>query len=284
MKLIINADDFGLTSGVNSAIRDCFLAGSVTSTTLMVNTPATLEAVKLAKSHPALGVGLHFNLTLGQPLSPAKEILSLVDAGGYFPGRGVCERNLLFGRVKRADIEREFHTQVERFTSFGLPLTHIDSHQHIHLFPQVFDIVAEYCAKHQIPLRLPWVWSGCRGVIPLKKRVRSLLLRLLVRRNARRWKGRIVTNQSFGSIFDLTSTPEGISQQTYLRLLEGAGKPPFELMVHPAIVDAKLRAMTRITDYSAAEYRLLLNPGFATELRVMGYQLVTYRDLLPIAN
>ena len=275
MKLIINADDFGLTSGVNRGILDCFLAGSVTSTTLMVNTPATLEAVALAKAHPALGVGLHFNLTLGRPLCPPGDVPTLLDGAGEFPGRAACERNLLLAKVKVSEIEREFHAQLDRFTSFGIPLTHIDSHQHMHLFPRIFDIVASYCAKHDIPLRLPWVWQGQGGDIPLKKKIRALLLRLLVRRNTWRWQGRIRTNQSFASIFDLGLLPKEICVGSYLRMVEGQ-RSPLEIMVHPAQVDEDLKSLTRITDISAAEYAVLSQSCIADELRCKGLILAHY--------
>lgn len=275
MKLIINADDFGLTSGVNRGIIDCFLAGSVTSTTLMVNTPATHEAVAMAKANPSLGVGLHFNLTLGLPLCSSAAVPTLLDAEGKFPGRAACERNLLMGRVKPRDIEREFHAQLERFISFDLPLTHIDSHQHIHLFPRVFDVVASYCARQDIPLRLPWVWQGKGNNIPIKKKIRSVLLSLLVRRNASRWQGQIRTNQAFSSVFDLGLMPSEICVDSYLRMV-GKQRSPLEIMVHPAQVDEDLKSLTRITDISAAEYDVLSQTCIADELRCKGWQLAHY--------
>lgn len=78
-QLIINADDFGLTSGVNQAVMDCSQQGSVSSATLMVNTAASEEAASLARSNPNLGLGLHFNLTLGRPVSTPVKVPSLVD-------------------------------------------------------------------------------------------------------------------------------------------------------------------------------------------------------------
>ena len=275
MKLIINADDFGLTNGVNRGIIDCFLAGSVTSTTLMVNTPATLEAVALAKANPELVVGLHFNLTLGRPLCRAEEVPTLIDGAGEFRGRAACERNLLLGKVKGNDIEREFHAQVERFTSFGIPLTHIDSHQHMHLFPRVFDIVASYCVKHDIPLRLPWVWQGKGKTISLRKKIRALLLSLLVRRNAWRWQGRIRTNRAFASVFDLGLLPEEICVGSYLHMVEDQ-RSPLEIMVHPAHVDRELKSLTRISEISAAEYDVLSQSCIADDLLCKGWHLAHY--------
>lgn len=226
MNLIINADDFGLTPGVNRGILDCHLAGSVTSTTLMVNMPGTADAVNMARLHPNLGVGLHFNMTLGRPLCSSAMVPTLVNAQNEFPGRAACERNLLLGKVNSCDIEREFLAQLDKFISFGLPLTHIDSHQHIHLFPRVFDVVAGCCAERNIPLRLPWLWKGSRRAFSLRRKVRSFLLALLICRHAWKWQKKIRTNGAFASVFDLATNPAQISRQTYLRLLEAGGMGP----------------------------------------------------------
>ena len=85
-KLIVNADDFGLTNGVNRAIIEGHARGAITSATLMANMPAFDAAVRLAKDHPSLGVGLHFNITQGPPVADASRVGSLIDDGGEFWG------------------------------------------------------------------------------------------------------------------------------------------------------------------------------------------------------
>ena len=87
-RLIVNADDFGLAGSVSTGIIDVYQSGQLSSTTLMVNMPGTEEAVDLAERHPGLGVGLHFNLTEGRPLTDA---LSLVDSDGAYLLRGLIE-------------------------------------------------------------------------------------------------------------------------------------------------------------------------------------------------
>jgi predicted glycoside hydrolase/deacetylase ChbG (UPF0249 family) len=258
VNIIVNADDFGLTQGMNRGIMDCFLAGSISSTTLLVNMPATEEAAGYARDHPSLGVGLHFNLTLGRPVSDPSSVPSLVGPDGCFPGRSSCEKRLLKGSIKRSDIIREFRAQVERFEDLGLKVTHIDSHQHVHLFPQVFDIVADYCLEHCIPMRAPWPWPrmrlglrrrGCLGVpgMYLRQKARNLLLK----RNVCRWKGRVRFNGGFGCILDVAGRISSITKQRYLELLSIPQGFPFEIMVHPAWVDERLEAvqlMSRVCD------------------------------------
>lgn len=277
MQLIINADDFGLTSGVNRAIIDCHRAGSVTSATLMTNMPAAEEAAELAKAHPSLGVGLHFNLTLGAPLSSLSEVSSLVDESGRFHCRKHAEKLAMTGRLKPVEIERELLAQFHRFEALGLAPTHLDSHQHIHMFPVVYDIVAGFCAEHGLPLRTTWVASQ-KGM-GLRRRLRAWLLGRLVRRNTLRWSGRIRMNAGFGSVFDRVSSPEEITLETYRQILEVRNAAPFELMVHPACVDAELAGYTRITAYSERELDLLSDPRFAEMVTELGWQMSNYGDV-----
>ena len=279
MKLIVNADDFGLTNGVNEGIRDCFLVGSVSSTTLMVNMEATAEAVEIARVHPGLGTGLHFNLTLGRPLSETGTVPSLVDNEGNFYLRREFEKRIMLGRIDQAEITREFKAQVGKFKSFGIPLTHLDSHQHAHLFPVVFDVLAGYCETENIPLRVPWVWSQS-GKVSLKRRTRSMLLSFLIRRNLSGWEGRIPYNNGFASIFDLSLPPGRITLSSYLDIISNIQESPFELMVHPAKVDESLKGLTEITETSEAEHRILSRNNIKDIARSYGLEMVSYREAM----
>ena len=113
--VVINADDFGLLPEVNKGIIECFEAGSITSTSMMVNTEGTSDAVNLAKQYPSLGVGLHFSLTQGSPVSSSSKVASLVSGDGGFHSRSAFERKMLFGNVRLSDVETEFMAQVCRF-------------------------------------------------------------------------------------------------------------------------------------------------------------------------
>lgn len=138
-RLIINADDFGLTSGVNRAIVELHQAGVLTSTTLMAKAGATPEAIRMALATPALGVGVHVVLVDGEPVLPAREIPSLVDIKtGCFPANLTNFLGRLFtGRIRAAEIEAEAAAQIALLQNSGLRLTHIDTHKHTHMFPPV---------------------------------------------------------------------------------------------------------------------------------------------------
>lgn len=279
MKIIINADDFGLTSGVNQAIIECHKAGSLSSTTLMVNTKATTEAAALAKAHPHLGVGLHFNLTLGTPICEPTEVPSLVNHKGQFLGRTSFERYMLLGQLDKKDIQKELQAQFDCFMNMGLKMTHIDSHQHVHLFPSVFNEVASLCEQAGLPLRMPWIWNdGKKGRIKLKRRLRLLVLRQFVKSNVSKWQGQINFNKDFGSVFDIHENPQQINLESYLRLLKGMRRYPTELMVHPAYVCAELKQLTRITDYSEAERQVLLSHNLGDIIKNRSGELVTFAN------
>ena len=138
-RLIVNADDFGLTRGVNRAIVELHRSGVLTSTTLMARAEATAEALKLAAQNATLGVGCHVVLVDGQPILPPEKIPTLVDrATGCFPPKlGTFLLRLFSGRIRAAEIEAEAGAQIAFVQASGLRLTHIDTHKHTHIFPLV---------------------------------------------------------------------------------------------------------------------------------------------------
>lgn len=138
-RLIVNADDFGLTPGVNRAIIELHKTGSLTSTTLMARAEATGEAVALAQSSPTLGVGCHIVLVDGEPVLPAAEIPTLVDQrrGRLRPTLGSFLKALFSGRIHAEEVEAEAAAQIASLQKRGIQLTHIDTHKHTHMFPAV---------------------------------------------------------------------------------------------------------------------------------------------------
>ena len=137
--LIVNADDFGLTRNVNQAIVELHRAGAVTSATLMARGAAFEHAVELAKAHPTLGVGCHVVLTDGTPVSPPQTIPTLLGADGRSFRASLQEflLDVLRGRVKAAELEREIVAQIEELQLAGLHVTHLDTHKHTHVLPAV---------------------------------------------------------------------------------------------------------------------------------------------------
>jgi predicted glycoside hydrolase/deacetylase ChbG (UPF0249 family) len=145
--LILNADDFGLSPSINRGILEAHLFGTVSSTTLMCNMPGFEDAVALAKNTPTLGVGLHFNLTYGKPLSNRLNVPSLINSNGYFSKNS--------RKWSAEHIFKELEAQFKRFLAADLYPTHLDSHHHIHIdSPLVYNAMKRLAIREQIPLRL----------------------------------------------------------------------------------------------------------------------------------
>lgn len=149
MKLIVNADDLGYSPGINKGIIYGFQKGIVTSTTLMVNQNHSEEGIRLAKSCPELGVGLHVNLTRGKPLSDAKRVTSLVDRRGFFWN----QNNFYQKQTVEEEIQDEVMAQIEKARDSGLNITHMDAHHHLQSHPVVLEVLIKAAKKYNLPLR-----------------------------------------------------------------------------------------------------------------------------------
>lgn len=146
--MIVNADDFGLSVGVNKGIIRAYRQGIVSSTSMLVNMPAWAHARDLARACPGLAVGLHFNLVSGRPLSKPEQVATLINEQGEFDGEP--------GRLARANpvhIARELAAQLARLQAARIDVTHIDSHRHVHSMPNILPLVLHYAAGHQLAVR-----------------------------------------------------------------------------------------------------------------------------------
>jgi len=138
--LMINADDLGFAPGVNRGIVEAHEAGTLSSASMMVNTPAFGEAAALVRERvPTLGVGLHLNLLAGRPLAV---VPTLADPrSGEFYSFGELARRAMIGRVSASDVRRECDAQLAALAAEGISITHLDSHRHTHALPGVLPAV-----------------------------------------------------------------------------------------------------------------------------------------------
>ncbi|MDP2965998.1 MAG: ChbG/HpnK family deacetylase [Pelolinea sp.] len=147
--LIIQADDFGMSRGINRGVIDAFQSGAATSTSLLMVVPFAEEAARLARENPHLPVGLHLSLTNGYPILSPKEIPSLVDQDGALMRRP----ELILPVAKSDDIVRELTAQLNRFLQYGLKLSHIDTHHDCINHPTVRKFLLDMAEKHSVPIR-----------------------------------------------------------------------------------------------------------------------------------
>jgi predicted glycoside hydrolase/deacetylase ChbG (UPF0249 family) len=279
LSLIVNADDFGLTSGVNRAVLACHLAGAVTSATLMVNMEGAEEAAAIARAHPSLGIGLHFNLTAGRPLAPAHSVPTLTDHSGRLLTRAQLLRRVFLGTMPSEEIEIELLAQLARLKALGIQPTHIDSHQHVHALPPIFKIVSRLSASAGLPLRVTWRWPGGAVRKSMRRRASEAVLRAMTQRCAALRPANLHCNDGLCSVFDLNAPVSSLTHEAYAHLLDAYGAGVVELMVHPAEVDEELAGKTAITDVSAVENRLLRCAFLAKYVARRNGRMITYREL-----
>ena len=263
-RLILNADDFGLTPGVNRAIAELHQAGALTSTTLMATGPAFDDAVATAHANPALGVGCHIVLTDGAPVSPPETIPTLLgpDRKNFRPSLVDFVQALLRGKISAHDIEREAAAQIQKLQQAGIQVTHLDTHKHTHLFPGVLDPLLRLAEQHSIrAIRHPFEqsWSLALGH---GNRIRRLQVKLLGS-----LKTRFESQPQIRNAHVLTTTGTiGISatgnlyNQTLHEILYAMpAEGTFEFVCHPGYNDSDLdRITTRLRTHRDVERKALL--------------------------
>jgi hopanoid biosynthesis associated protein HpnK len=274
-RIILNADDFGLTAGVNRAIIELHQAGVLTSTTLMARAVATEEAIELARSTPTLGVGCHVVLVDGEPLRTAQEIPALVDhgTGRFMPTLGKFLKRLLTGRIPASEIEAETDAQIGLLRSRGIVLTHIDTHKHVHMFPGVLRPVLRAARAAGIravrnPFEPKWSLRATPNA-PWVRRTEVSLLRLLEStfRHIVEEEGFTTTDGAIGVL--ATGT---LDAATLTSLLENVPAGTWEVVTHPGYNDIDLaQAHTRLLSSRDVEREALLSIGFKNRLELVNF-------------
>ena len=248
--LIVNADDFGLSKGQNYGIVEACRHGVVTSTTAMVNGEAIEHAAALSRDLPDLGVGMHFVLTLGMPLTAMPGLTR----DGLL-GKWIWEMAEQ-GTLPLEEIARELDCQFNRFVDlFGREPTHIDSHHHVHMIPAIFPLVAEFARRKGVALRVDRqdnMPGETGGDLP-------------------------PTTDGFSSAF----YGDEISEALFLSVLDRSlqqGERSLEVMAHPAFIDNTIRKSAYCWP-RLAEMEVLTSTSLKYAIAERGYRLGTFRDL-----
>jgi hopanoid biosynthesis associated protein HpnK len=249
-RLIVNADDFGLTRGVNRAIVELNRQQVLTSATLMARAAATSDAISLARKTPSLGVGCHVVLVDGEPTLRPPQIPSLIETktGRFHPKLGSFVRRLLTGQIEQAQVQAEASAQMAVLIEAGIVLTHIDTHKHAHMLPAVLRPVLRAARSAGIiAVRNPFEPAWSREATAAAPRLRRFEVALLHRLEPA--FRRIVAEEGFtttdGAVGVLaTGTLDQAAVSSLLRAM-----PPgtWELVTHPGHNDADLKqANTRL--------------------------------------
>jgi predicted glycoside hydrolase/deacetylase ChbG (UPF0249 family) len=279
--LVVNADDLGLTVGVNDGIFDAHDRGILTSASVFANAPATINAVHGAWARPSLGIGIHLALVDGTPMLPPHRVPSLVEDDGRFraswkPFIVACLR----GRVAFEEVERELTAQIDRIRSEGIRLTHLDAHKHVHAFPPIFAIVARLADRFRIPVvRVPYErWSppsgdGQQGRTARRQALVNAMMLPWARRDRRLAARHGLRVPQFAGRIHTGVLTAGSLEGLIRRLRPGVT----ELMVHPGYLDdALLQAHTRLLSSRVEEVQLLCAPDTDSLLTKQQVQLIRH--------
>jgi hopanoid biosynthesis associated protein HpnK len=286
-RLIINADDFGFTSGVNRAIVEAHTHGVVTSSTLMANGLAFAEAAQLTKTLPQLSVGCHVVLTDGEPVLNAGRLSSLTRDSRFRDGMITFAARAIVGGMSADQIAAEATAQIRKIQSAGIAVSHVDTHKHTHLFPKILRPLlgaAAACGVRAVrnpfgPL-LPMLSSQFLAQPSLWKR--SAQVRAL---------GRFA--ETFREAVDREgfATPDGtlgivvtgaLDEALFYRIAASVPEGTWEFVCHPGYNDAELQASkTRLRESRETELRVLTLPAARQVLSQEGIELISYRNLVP---
>ena len=269
-RLIVNADDFGLSPSVNQAVIRAHREGILTTASLMTGEAGFDEAVRLARENPKLGVGLHLVLLHGHAVLPPDKIPGLVNSHGEFSNSPVgVGMKYFFLPGLREQLHAEIHAQFEKFRSTGLPLDHVNGHLHLHLHPAIFKILMEDSEKLGIRhLRLTrdcLARSRAMSNGHLFYKVSHAAIFESLSRRARgplRQKNIRHAQITFGLLQD-----SRVNEDYLLKLLPELPPGDSELYSHPSL------------DKFKHEFDALISPRVREQIQKLGIQLIRYQDL-----
>ncbi|GAW28035.1 MULTISPECIES: carbohydrate deacetylase [unclassified Carboxydocella] len=246
--LIVNGDDFGLSPGINEGVRRCHREGILTSTTILVNQPWAREAVDLSRECPALEMGVHLNLTVGKALTD---------------GRQFEPYPVLYERLQRASAEEiarfqewaeaEWLAQIQTARSWGLELSHLDSHHHVHGWPWLRPVALHLARLFDLPLRAP------------QEEAKAFF----------RQQG-VATPDFFVEHF----FGAGVTRENFEKILQGMAAGFTEVMTHPAVPDWQLLAISSYTENRGRELEILRWPGWQEIMAELGITPGHWRDIM----
>jgi len=286
-RLIVNADDFGFTRGVNSGILRAYRDGILTSTTIMANGDAFDDAVSIAKTNPDLGVGCHLAAVGGRSVAMPDELGGLVDSEGRLPGTlGQLMIKLATGAAQSRHIEREFGAQVAKVVAAGIAPTHFDAHKHAQVLPQVIRAMTRVAGDFGIKrIRNPFgVKDGVWRSIPkgsrqayLKQYSVSVAVtpaRLFFRRAV------FAAGMKTPDFFYGVSVTGLLNRDALIKLLASVREGTTELMCHPGGYDSDLEsAQTRLKQSRELELTALTDETVKNLANELGIRFINYREI-----
>lgn len=288
-KVIINADDFGLCSGINTGVIKAYQQGILSSASLLINMPGFEDAVDLIKKNTGLGIGVHINIMRGKAILSPDKVGSFTKEGCFLNNIFKIIGIILSGKLKLKHLEAECRAQIEKALTAGINITHLDSEKHLHLLSPVFEILARIARDYGISRiryinEMPYL-SG--NLLPQrhifnKEFYKILLVHLasIPHRSAIRRHGLRAAHYFYGA-----SVSGGLTVDKYKKLFLSLRDGVTEIMCHPGYVDSEWSSPPLcfenyyLNAYREQELSALLEPGLKELMRELNINLISHREL-----
>lgn len=279
-KLIINADDFGLHETINSGIIQGHTAGFVTSTTIMANGNAFQHAVEFATANKELAIGVHLTLVGAKPVCEPEQVKSLVDTEGDLASQyPQFLLRYIKGQIALADIDQELRAQVQKVADTGIQITHLDSHQHMHIVPGIIEITMDIAKEFGIKaVRIPAEPYFFQGGYP------SSLVRFIARGGltflSQLAAGKIRKNKLAMPEHFFGMLAGGNMREEYLlNIVESLPDGVSEIMMHPGSNNQIVNTIYNWNLHGQEELAAVTSNNLRNLLAAKKIKLISFRDL-----
>ena len=286
-KLIVNADGFGFTYGINKGILESVAAGIVTSTSCNVNFPYIDDVVELMKQNRNISIGLHLNVNVGKSILPASRIPSLLNSEGEFLGEQF-QRRFFTGKIKINEIEMELDAQIRKLQSYNVKISHLDGHQNKHLYPGYFDVVLRLGKKHGIKrIRCHKRYLFVKDVDNRTKQLIKYYLthpqQIITHSFARfqmikaQWKGfrmadRLITPAYIDNSFKY-------NLDTWITIIKNLPEGINEIYCHPGYADTELCKYAKYVHEREIEVKILTDPVLKNYIADKKIKLISFNEV-----
>ena len=281
LRVIINADDFGMSEEVNEAVIRAYREGVLTSTSLMVTGAAFEQAVRFAKENPGLAVGIHLVTVVGKSVLSRAEIPALVDEEQNFSNNPtLAGLKYYFSPRARRQIRKELSAQFEKFRATGLPLSHIDGHLHLHVHPVIFNAALELgeqfgALRMRVPSEERRLALAFDRANLLRKTIHAVLFGALARymKSRLRERGFAYAERVYGNL-----QSGAMSERYFLYALDNLTAETNEIYFHPAVYSDD-RLLSSDARQGSIEFEALTSAKVKERLQELGVKLTNYFEI-----
>jgi len=286
-KLIVNADGFGFTQGINKGIIESIAKGVVSSISCNVNFPHIQEVEHIVKYYPQVSIGLHLNVNVGKPVCSPEQVPSLLNNSGEFWG-GEFTKRLLFHKIRISELEKECEAQIIKLQSLGVQISHLDGHQNKHLYPGYFGSLLKLGKKYGIKrIRCHRRYIFIKAGKNRKARLFQYYLghpRQIITHGYNRIMMRIAENNGFRMADRMIShgyieESEKYELHAWIALIRALPAGINEIYCHPGYPDEDLAKYAEYVDERPLEVAVLTSPELRRTIEKENVEIVSFNQI-----